>query len=94
MTDVTSFETTKKLLEAGFPRSNNWGLQYSFIDEKSIHSASALDILKQLPVGYVIGFDSVGECWMCYLADSGPVEVCFSKNPAEAAAEMYLKVNS
>ncbi len=32
MNDVTTFETTKKLLEAGFPKSNDWGVQY-FVSE-------------------------------------------------------------
>jgi len=38
MTDVTSFETTKKLLEAGFPISEDWGMQYWIEDDPNNHS--------------------------------------------------------
>lgn len=33
MVDVTSFETTQKLLDAGFPNSTNWGHQYYIKEE-------------------------------------------------------------
>jgi hypothetical protein len=117
MTDVISFETTKKLLEAGFPKSDDWGLHYWIVDEpetkrtfkhsiggsyvgngdgltRTIRASSALDILKKLGTGYVIEFLSDFRCWYCY-KKANPFEYkTFGASSAEAAAEMYLNVNS
>lgn len=117
MKDITSFETTKKLLEAGFPRSEDWGTQYWIDDEptnlsgfasgvvaggsvlgngstKKIRASSALDILKVLGTGYVIEFLDEPRCWYCYYKYHPFESKTININPAEAAAEMYLKVNS
>lgn len=114
MTDVTSFETTKKLLEAGFPRSEDWGTQYFIVNEPetkrtfqhsiggsclgngsstTIRASSSNDILKILGIGFVIGFDSVIEKWICYREGYSSEWAIYNENSAEAVAEMYLKVN-
>ena len=115
MNDVTSFETTKKLLEAGFPKSDDWGLHYWIIDEpetkrtfqhsiggsymgngdgnsRSIRASSALDILKVLGMGYYMCFDDIQGKWIC-VDRIYNLNATSHRNPAEAVAEMFLKIN-
>lgn len=59
----------------------------------TIRASSALDILKILGIGYVIGFDSVIKEWICY-REGYPNLSTYNENPAEAIAEMFIKINN
>lgn len=107
MVEITTFETTKKLLNAEFPRSEDWGQQY-YIESKgnsreiggivlgngssdTIRAMTALDILKHLGDGFNLYWTHMSK-WCCSTYHA-EYSTCLHENSAEAVAEMYLKVN-
>lgn len=97
MDQITSFETTKKLLEAGFPKSENWGHCYYVVngqpvlgnpDSKTIRAFTALDILEHLGLGFSLTFNQNLQSWVCVRMLE--TKSTGNKNSAEAVAEMYF----
>jgi len=105
---VVSFQTAKRLKEAGFPQPETYdtfdwyysktGFLANHFDsacviESDIFAPSATDILKELGRGWHLCYKKESRSWECWYQTVGGASDKYHENPAEACAAAWLAKN-